>query len=620
MKTDFTFFKKATAVFLSALFFCLACASLIGIAYAAEHDFYSSTASQVYHDTLDRCLAEEAYALVGKYFTSEQEDLVSYYKDTDFRFTLTDETGSILLSNYTEEAIVESARVRRLVNFTTIDPDTKEEMTVPTAFIVTAYTVEEGVPLFGGLVNFSNVLFSVRFVLIGLVAVFLIGLIGTFVYLLLVAGRHHKGEKAICGPIEKCPFDVYLLIYVIIGCLFLFLLDGLQYSIHDIVFFLITSLVAIAAYLLILGFSMSVSIRLKTKTILKNTVIYMVFSVLFRLGRSFFRNLPLIWKAIIIAGVWILSELIGLTLLLEIYLPYTIFRALLMMGLFFYAVWCFRKLQKGAETIKNGDYSKEIDTAYMVDDFRSFGETLNTVNDGLSTAVDAKMRSERLKTELITNVSHDIKTPLTSIISYADLLKKENIENDTAKGYIEVIDRQATRLKKLITDLVEASKASTGNIQVNLETVDAAVLLEQVAGEYDEKLRFAELIPALRIPEEPIYIRADGRLIFRVFDNLMSNICKYSLPGTRVYLNAATYDGMCIISFKNISKTELNISPEELLERFVRADSSRSTEGNGLGLSIVQSLVELQGGTLDLTSDGDLFKVNLSFPTVEKKD
>ena len=234
----------------------------------------------------------------------------------------------------------------------------------------------------------------------------------------------------------------------------------------------------------------------------------------------------------------------------------------------------------------------------------------------MQNAVNEKMKSERMRTELITNVSHDIKTPLTSIINYVDLIKKEKPENEKIKEYIGVLDRQSVRLKKLIEDLVEASKASTGNLTVNLAECEAGVLLSQTVGEFDERLKNAGLTPVLNIPEEPVKIMADGRHLWRVFENLTGNVCKYSMPGTRVYMELVKRDGKAVITFKNISKYELNISGEELMERFVRGDKSRNTEGSGLGLSIARSLTELQKGEMRIEVDGDLFKVTLTFDAV----
>ena len=236
------------------------------------------------------------------------------------------------------------------------------------------------------------------------------------------------------------------------------------------------------------------------------------------------------------------------------------------------------------------------------------------LKNGIQKAVDEQMRAERMKTELITNVSHDIKTPLTSIVNYVDLLEKEDIQPEKAKEYVDVLNRQAARLKKLTEDLVEASKASSGSLPVHLAPTDVNVLLSQLAGDYIEKLEGAQLEPIFHpAPSQPV-IQADGQLLSRVLGNLFSNICKYAMPGTRVYFESTADEKTVSLTFKNISKYELNIPAEELMARFVRGDRARHTEGSGLGLSIAQSLTELQGGTFRIEIDGDLFKAVVTFP------
>jgi signal transduction histidine kinase len=252
----------------------------------------------------------------------------------------------------------------------------------------------------------------------------------------------------------------------------------------------------------------------------------------------------------------------------------------------------------------------------MLFEFEEHGNNLNKISEGMTKAVEERMKSERFKTELITNVSHDIKTPLTSIINYVDLLEKEELNNDKATEYLEVLDRQSSKLKKLIEDLVEASKASSGNLPVNLEKLDVGVFLTQTVGEFEEKLSIAGIELIIKKPEEPVFIMADGRHLWRIVDNLMNNICKYAQPQSRVYVNLEA-DANVRITFRNISKYQLNVTGDELMERFVRGDKSRNTEGHGLGLSIAQSLVTLISGKMEIVVDGDLFKVVIEFDKVE---
>jgi len=230
-------------------------------------------------------------------------------------------------------------------------------------------------------------------------------------------------------------------------------------------------------------------------------------------------------------------------------------------------------------------------------------------------AAQKQLKSERMKTELITNVSHDIKTPLTSIINYVDLLQKPHTEEEQAQ-YLEVLDRQSQRLKKLIDDLMDMSKASTGNMAVDITLVDAVESVNQALGEFADKLDRAQLTPVFRHTEDSVAMMADGKLVWRVLSNLLSNAVKYAMPGTRLYIDLMQLDDTVVISLKNISREALNVDAEELMERFVRGDDSRNTEGSGLGLNIAKSLMELQKGQLQLLVDGDLFKVTLIFPGI----
>lgn len=274
-------------------------------------------------------------------------------------------------------------------------------------------------------------------------------------------------------------------------------------------------------------------------------------------------------------------------------------------------------LHNGAKAISKGDITYRIKSNFLIGPLKTHARYLNSINDTINNAVDERLKSESLKTELITNVSHDLKTPLTSIVNYIDLLKKEKLDNPKAIEYIEVIDRQSQRLKKLTIDIVEASKAATGNIEVHYEKTTLNVILLQTNGEYIERLEEKSLILVPEIPDREITVLTDGRLLWRVIDNLMNNICKYSMPGTRVYLTLYEDNGNAYISFRNISKEKLNVNPETLTERFVRGDTSRNTEGSGLGLSIANSLTEIMGGTFSISIDGDLFKVVVSFPLTE---
>lgn len=279
-----------------------------------------------------------------------------------------------------------------------------------------------------------------------------------------------------------------------------------------------------------------------------------------------------------------------------------------------------KQIEHGLKEIAAGDLDYKIDlTELPGEDNLQLAGIVNSLGEGMKAAVQEQMKSERLKADLITNVSHDIKTPLTSIINYVDLLKRENIENEKAKDYIRVLDEKSQRLKQLTEDLVEASKISSGNIKLEFMNLNLNELVQQVNGEFAERFESRNLDLICILQPEPLLICADSRRIWRVLENLYVNVCKYAMPGTRVYVDAIRKDGKIQFSIKNISENALNCEADELTERFIRGDVSRSTEGSGLGLSIAKNLTVLQHGTFDIYLDGDLFKVTITFDEAVKE-
>ena len=326
--------------------------------------------------------------------------------------------------------------------------------------------------------------------------------------------------------------------------------------------------------------------------------------------RKFYALLPTTWQWLLTGFVILILLFIAIASRAEIMLLLCLIASF---AIVLYGAYCFGSLLKSAKDMGKGNLNAKVDDRLMTGSFKDFADNLNNLADVAVVAAQKQLKSERMKTELITNVSHDIKTPLTSIINYVDLLQKPHTEEE-AQQYLEVLDRQSQRLKKLVDDLMDMSKASTGNMSVEITRVDAVESVNQALGEFADKLDRALLSPVFRRPDGPVYMLADGKLVWRILSNLLSNAVKYAHPGTRLYIDLQEVEGKVILSLKNISREELNLNAEELMERFVRGDASRNTEGSGLGLNIAKSLVELQKGQLQLLVDGDLFKVTLIFP------
>lgn len=463
------------------------------------------------------------------------------------------------------------------------------------------------------------------FILLGCVLVFLFGLSSLF----YSAGRRSVQEGIPLSIIDKIPFELLTCVGagIYIGLLFLFmLLFETEFVLGDVASLLLAAMLFAAAVVVAVLYLVSIAARIKAKRFWKNTIIYFLGKKLIEICRLVGRNLPLFGKCLLVMVALGIGEVIALLICWEAYWDFEIQILVVLLWtvvetvIVFFFCYQMKVLQKGIAKVAEGDLHEKVDTSRLFWEFKKHGEMINKAGEGITAAVEKQMKSERFRTELITNVSHDIKTPLTSIINYVDLIQKEDIQNENLQEYIEVLDRQSNRLKKLIEDLMEASKASTGNLPVQMEDCDVSVLLTQLIGEYEEKLSDRNLELVVQNIAEPVMVKADGRYLWRVFDNLMNNIRKYALEGTRVYLSMEKEiigkDTMVRITFRNISRQQLNISSEELMERFVRGDSSRNTEGSGLGLSIAQSLTILMKGKMELFVDGDLFKVILTFPII----
>lgn len=462
-----------------------------------------------------------------------------------------------------------------------------------------------------------------------------------FIFLLCSAGHKNGREGITPSAIHEIHLDVYTVVVAVGAFTGLYLAFGWIGMNSGMINLIVLVVLFAAEVIWCTLYFMELAIRLKMGKWWQNTILYRVFRFFGRFCRGVFRGIvklirgiPMVWRTALLCLAVCVVEFFGLILFYNntdvLLFFWAIEKFILCGAITFVALMC-KELQEGSEALADGDLNHKLDTSHMVLSFKEHGENLNRICEGISAAVEQRMKSEHLKTELITNVSHDIKTPLTSIINYADLIGKEvsGDAKDTGDGagtetaqereqhiseYAEVLLRQSQKLKKLLDDLLEASKATTGNLEVHPEVCDVSVLLSQAVGEYGQRFADKQLETIVKQPEETVKVMADGRHLWRVFDNLLNNIYKYAQTGSRVYLNVEHDSQNVRIIFRNMSAYPLEMSPEELEERFTRGDRSRHMEGNGLGLSIAKSLTELQKGDMEIVTDGDLFKVVITLP------
>ena len=498
-------------------------------------------------------------------------------------------------------------------------------------YTVTVYMDDE--VLESSALQILTMMFPYRYGFIFILAACILLFAAGAVFLCWSAGQTKEGTVR-PGGLNRIPLDVYALAAgigsVVLVALFVKLVEWVNHEGPHPGNLSLLGVNLLAIALLDIGFSFAFAAQIKAKNRYwwRHSVIGFCLGKLW-LGIRFtataahklFCLLPVIWQWLLTALAMVVA--MGIAFLAAFgnsffrvdsqFVLILLLTLAICCGVVLYGAYAFGLLISGAQKMSQGELSHKIPTKYLVGSFREFAEKLNTLSDAATILAEKQMYSERMKTELITNVSHDIKTPLTSIINFVDLLQKPHTQ-EQQEEYLDVLSRQSNQMKRLIEDLVDLSKANTGNMSVNLVQMDAVETVNQVLGEFADKLEAANLTPVFRKPEQPISIYADGKLVWRVMSNLLSNAVKYALPGTRLHVDLLQIESAVYLSLKNVSREELTATAEELMERFVRGDASRNTEGSGLGLNIAQSLMEVQKGRLELSVDGDLFKVTLVFP------
>ncbi len=619
---------KVLALFLVVISGVVSLLSTAAVLIGGEYGFYSGSPKPYYETFLCRQVTDQYADHVIDLYRYNPYRLESWAEQgvENFGFEILSSGGERLVA----ENVPEKWGRTETYNFSLYGSYTEKgdwyEYDVPAETTLQAYVKD---PLTGNdeywlTHRLYELTYRFRMVLLLLAFASTITFLATLIYLLCAAGHQGKTEEIIPNLQDRIPLELYFGVILLLGSLPL-MVAGSMYPFNSFSDFVLMLCGLMYLYALGIASLMTIATRLKLGKWWRNTITFWVFHIgwkftvgVFTTIRDAITALPMTWKY---GAVWIFISLIYLA---NSKGSGTIFiMNCIILVLVLSVSSQMQKLKKAGENLANGNLEYKVDTSRMFRVFRRHGNNLNSLSKGAAIAMEQKIKSERLKTELITNVSHDIKTPLTSIINYVDLLKKVELPAE-GKEYLEVLDRQSRRLKKLTEDLVEASKASTGNISAHLVPTDLCELVHQAVAEYEEKLGKAGL-EAVITAEEPVYGIVDGNLTWRVLSNLLSNACKYSLPGTRVYIEIFKKGKYALISMKNTSREQLNIAAEELIERFVRGDSSRSTEGSGLGLNIAKSLAELQKGKFSLSIEGDLFKAFVKYPlakepTIQKEE
>ncbi|MGI6648943.1 MAG: sensor histidine kinase [Bacillota bacterium] len=448
------------------------------------------------------------------------------------------------------------------------------------------------------------------------------------IYLVGVAGRREQGGEIVLSFVDKIYSDVHSVgvFFVILFSLANFPLNfyASSFYYYNLIESLVLSIIVLSLNALIgLNYVLSMTRQIKSGQIIKNTLIYRLFNIIRDLTKICFNGKTFkVWTLLLLLAYGLANGILffscGLVGEDEFFILVTILLIIpLNVAVVYFAAKALLSLTQimgAAKEISMGNLDYPLDNTKISVAFSGFAEDIQSIQAGLKKAVAEAIKGERMKTDLITNVSHDLKTPLTSIINYVDLLKMEELNSEPAAEYVGILEEKSERLKQLIDDLIEASKASSGNLAVTAEKVDLQELVFQACGEYEEKIKQAQLDIRVQPTEKDILVWADGKQMWRIIENLLSNVVKYSMPNTRVYIDIVKIDQYGLLTIKNISAVPLEVSPDQLTERFVRGDVSRTTEGSGLGLAIAQSLTKLQGGQFKVEIDGDLFKVMIEIP------
>jgi len=658
---------KFIAVILTAVALIVCLGSAIGIVQLVNAGLYTDTINDFLYNRLEFQAYELAESLTERYAVTQLsncstealkelgyrhvfEDVLSWsgFNEQTFSYTVSTQAEGVVdsamhgpgeglafetvcSSRYPvlvmDEAVIDELYGKDYLKEETLELDSYDlPVTIryyasPKCTVIVTLIQDAALNRFGTAVPLVEMLYEFRYTLIATLALSLLLFSTGIVYICVAAGRKNKNTPIVPHGLNGLPLDLYFTVAA--GVCLMLLPQGIDMA-YDWAetnknfnpgTISLGALLFLGPTVMLLGafYATVTQIKMDGHFWFENCLLVRLGKLLWRWIKQLLYVLPSTWSYLIL-GILLFGSILSTV---PFVMRGVLWPMLLVLGLcavvLIYNAYAYGTLTRGAERMAKGNLNRKINTRFLVGSYARCAEDLNALADVAVVAARKQMKADRMKTELITNVSHDIKTPLTSIINYVDLLSKASTAADRSQ-YLEVLGRQSQRLKKLIEDLVEMSKATTGNLSVDLRIMDGAEAMTQALGEFADKLTAAELTVVFQPPREPIRMQADGRLAWRVMSNLLSNVVKYALPGTRVYAQVERQGEEVLLSLKNISREPLNISTDELTERFVRGDDSRNTEGSGLGLNIAKSLMEVQHGQLRLNVDADLFHATAVFP------
>lgn len=575
----------------------------------------------------DKSNAERLKELESRY-NRKNSNLIIYAESNDGKFKLDNlEKGESLDRIVAEKRFC--LETERTTNFYEFDKDVTKTVTVR-VLVRDEFTADDTFRLTHNIIEIANVL---KYPIIVFMLIALVAAMGVLAELMMSLEYHPDRMRFI----DRIPFDIFTITTVVMigfDVSMIVLMSADKTKEDDIVLWnAVCAILAFLVFCIMLVYFLSLAVRIKQGHIYRNTLVYkLIERVRKRNGKEMTDGklkMPYVGKLIITVGFVSVLDLVliifnyvryitrGTAYKFSVFVLIQVAMVFVVGTLFFCIAINFNRLRDSGNRLAKGDYGENLDSRVMFGDFKAINDNFITIKDDMIKALEEKNKNEKMRSELIANISHDIKSPLTSIINYTDIIRSGKCSDEELNDYYQIINRQSKRLTDLLQNLIDVSQITTGSVEFDMDKLNYNIFISQLADAFSVAMDEKKLDLDLRMPQDDVYIVADGMKLWRAFENLFSNVCKYAMPGTRVYLSVDVTDGRVKTELKNISEKKINSTPQELLERFKRDDASRHTDGNGLGLSIVKSLTELQGGEFEISVDGDLFKAIIIFDIAE---